>query len=145
MRACSEIAKQAADSREWIRPAEEVEFGVEVAESLAPADFTGEALDLCMMAAYFTDSAAREDTDDYIARKCREVVSRLTERRRRVDPEHLARRIGIVTNVVHHKGFGFMTSGHQDYFFHISALWATATSSPLVRARFLPSHPARCP
>lgn len=115
-------AERSAWAGEWATMGEYIEFVVERIENVAPDALNDEALDLCLVLGDLAEQGKSESAENYIAEKNRQLSARLTERRRRVDMDHLHRRLGSVKTIVSSGGYGFIVAENEEYFFHSSSL-----------------------
>jgi LuxR family transcriptional regulator, glucitol operon activator len=122
LRACSVSVRAHSSKEEWSQVAEDAEIVVEHLESVDPRDYTSEALDLCLLIETAVREGAAESSDDFIAGRLAEQATWLREVRRRSNADHLERRLGTVQNVLD-RGFGFLRSNGQEFYFHATSLW----------------------
>jgi LuxR family glucitol operon transcriptional activator len=115
-------AERSAWAGEWATMAEYIEFAVERIENISPDALSDEALDLCLVLSDLAESGKNESAENFIADKNRQLSARLTERRRRVDMDHLRRSLGSVQTIVSSGGFGFIAAKKDQYFLHASSL-----------------------
>ena len=111
--------------------AELLELTVEFAEEARATFLTGEATDRLLQLQAQAATLA-EVADDYAASKAKEYRARLAERQRRADPDSIGRRIGELKTLKSEKGFGFIRSQQEEYFFHYRDLIDLADWEKLV-------------
>jgi LuxR family transcriptional regulator, glucitol operon activator len=136
-------AELLVEADDWAAVAEDIEFAVEAIEHLSPDALNGDALDLCLILSELTERGKNESAENYIAEKNRELTARLTERRRRVDMDHLDRRLGRVQNIISSGGYGFISAKGGPYFFHSSSLRDRRVFDELVTGNKLVFTPGR--
>lgn len=139
--AAARSADSAARSNDWGGAAEAIEFVVDELQDLNNEALTKESLDLCLLLNTIASLGHQDSDDNFIADKMRELATKLTEQRRRCDPDHLRRRIGRIENLIQEGGYGFINSDGIQFFFHASDLWDRRAFDDLKRGSQLAFTP----
>lgn len=121
-RSAAYTIQAAVSSENWADVAEVVESALDATADLARDQFLPNTLDLMSWVEKMSRHSAIDASDSYIARRLLALADQVMTRRLAVDPEHSARCVGEVQNVVD-RGFGFLRDGERIFFFHARDMW----------------------
>jgi tetratricopeptide (TPR) repeat protein len=121
-RTCALRVRELAVHQDWAEIAENAEFALTTSPERDDV-FELATLDLMLWVEDLMKPGASKASDDFIARRIASLVRQVASRRVAADSSHTARRVGAVENLVEKRGFGFLRSGADRFFFHARSLW----------------------
>ncbi|MFP3459617.1 NB-ARC domain-containing protein [Arthrobacter globiformis] len=143
-RACAFQVQTLSENQNWAQVAEDVEYAVAATESLEDDEFLVGTLDLVLWAEEMTRRGAGDCADNYIAARLVTLADGLRDRRLRADAGHSLRRIGTVEHLAE-RGFGFLRSASERYYFHARGMWDRRTFDELGMGSVLAFTPGSIP
>ncbi|MBB5868434.1 tetratricopeptide (TPR) repeat protein [Allocatelliglobosispora scoriae] len=95
---------------------------VEAVELVNVAVLDAYVLDMCLFFEHWARRTARSNVSSSAAQAYAAAASRLRERRRQADPNHMERLVGTIKSKPLDKTFGFIVADSQEYFLHEKAM-----------------------
>lgn len=121
-RASAFQVQQLTRSANWAQAAEDIEFVVGATEVLDNDSMVSGTLDLMLWVEDMARIGGAECAENYIATRLITLAGELLERRIDVEADQSDRRIGVVEHV-DQRGFGFLRSEKDSYYFHARRMW----------------------